>query len=246
MGSHRKSIAHIFLALLDTRRDLCLGGEGFIFAGVDLILTQNRQCRFYAEFFVADFAGCHGCGLRASKGLTDKETAKWAPSPRKIRLKIRSVSGGKHATQVARFFSVGFAVLGRVLMLRKWPRGNRLCGMAAGGEVFFWESLGGSGRCCLCRAKHEKIFPSLSCFRLRAGKKGGEGGNGGRRATANCGGKLGTLTLTLSKGVGLQMAVKGARLCVLSTTARLPCLSPVRHSLKWKEPALLPPYSVVL
>lgn len=39
MTFHQFSITYIFLALVNARSDLRLSGEGFIFAGVDLILS---------------------------------------------------------------------------------------------------------------------------------------------------------------------------------------------------------------
>lgn len=36
---HQFSFTHIFFGLFDTGSDLCLGGEGLIFAGVDLVFT---------------------------------------------------------------------------------------------------------------------------------------------------------------------------------------------------------------
>ena len=61
-------IAHIFLGLLDTGRDLRLGSESLVFRRIYLIFSEYRKGSFDTEFLDADLSAMGGHGSLSTKG----------------------------------------------------------------------------------------------------------------------------------------------------------------------------------
>jgi hypothetical protein len=55
---------HIFFGRLDTGRDVAFVGERFIFAGVNLVLSEYWKRCFDTQLLVPYFPGGHGCRRR--------------------------------------------------------------------------------------------------------------------------------------------------------------------------------------